>query len=56
MDVKFFGGSDEEVAREIIELEEVAMQWWNSKTLMEILVSPTNDWDLFLIKMDVQVR
>ena len=56
--VKFFGGSDEEVAREIIELNEggYAMVGSTKSTDGDFSDRLGNDWDLFLIKMDEQGR
>ena len=54
IDVKLFGGSDEEVARELIELQQggYAMVGSTKSTDGDFSDRNGNDWDLFLIKMD----
>ena len=56
IDVKFFGGSDEEVAREIIELQDGGFGIVGStkSTDGDFSNRMGNDWDLFLIKIDEQ--
>ncbi len=56
IDVKLLGGSDEEVAREVIELHEggYAMVGSTKSTDGDFSNRIGNDWDLFLIKMDEQ--
>tara|TARA_B100001173_G_scaffold244699_1_gene214755 strand:- start:1747 stop:3087 length:1341 start_codon:yes stop_codon:yes gene_type:complete len=56
IDVKLFGGSDEEVARELIELQQggYAMVGSTKSTDGDFSNRIGNDWDLFLIKMDEQ--
>ena len=56
IDVKFFGGSDEEVAREIIELQDGGFGIVGStkSTDGDFSNRMDNDWDLFLIKIDEQ--
>ncbi|MEK9517330.1 MAG: hypothetical protein VWZ97_04840 [Flavobacteriaceae bacterium] len=55
-EVKLLGGSDEEVAREMIELREggFAMVGSTKSTDGDFSDRVSNDWDLFLIKMDEQ--
>ncbi len=56
IDIKLLGGSDEEVAREMIELREggFAMVGSTKSTDGDFSDRMTGDWDLFLIKMDEQ--
>lgn len=56
IDVKFFGGSDEEVAREIIELQDggYGIVGSTKSTDGDFSDRMGNDWDLFLIKIDEQ--
>ena len=56
IDVKFFGGSDEEVAREIIELQDGGFGIVGStkSTDGDFSNRMDSDWDLFLIKIDEQ--
>jgi hypothetical protein len=56
VEIKLFGGSDEEVAREIIELKSggFAMVGSTKSTDGDFSDRMTSDWDLFLIKMDEQ--
>ena len=56
IEVKFFGGSDEEVAREIIELQDGGFGIVGStkSTDGDFSNRMDNDWDLFLIKIDEQ--
>ena len=55
-DVRLLGGSDEEVAREIIELHQggYAMVGSTKSTDGDFSDRMTDDWDLFLIKLDQQ--
>lgn len=55
-DVRLLGGSDEEVAREIIELRQggYAMVGSTKSTDGDFSDRMTDDWDLFLIKLDQQ--
>ena len=50
------GGSDEEVAREMIELREGGFAMVGSTNSIDgdFIDRSSNDWDLFLIKMDQQ--
>ena len=51
-----FGGSDEEVAREMIELREGGFAMVGSTNSIDgdFIDRSSNDWDLFLIEMDQQ--
>ncbi len=55
-DIKLLGGSNEEVAREMIELQQggYAMVGSTKSTDGDFSDRIGNDWDLFLIKMDEQ--
>ena len=55
-EVKLFGGSDEEVARKMIELREGGYAMVGSTKSIDGDFSDrvANDWDMFLIKMDEQ--
>ena len=55
-EVRLLGGSDEEVAREMIELREGGFAMVGSTNSIDgdFIDRSSNDWDLFLIKMDQQ--
>ena len=56
VDVKLFGGSDEEVARELIELQQggYAMIGSTKSKDGDFDERSTDNWDLFLMKLDQQ--